>query len=82
MALPGPPPVVTKISANTVSRKIVSIMITTRDGARQMRQGDVEEVRDRAGAVHARRFLLLLVERLQRGQQDQRSQTAAIARTR
>ena len=26
---PGPPPVVTKISANTVSRKIVSIRITT-----------------------------------------------------
>ena len=26
---PGPPPVVTKISANTVSRKIVSIRMTT-----------------------------------------------------
>ena len=29
VALPGPPLVVTKISANTLSRKIVSIRITT-----------------------------------------------------
>jgi hypothetical protein len=29
LQLPGPPEVVTKISANTVSRKIVSIMMTT-----------------------------------------------------
>ena len=29
VARPGPPPVVTKISAKTVSRKIVSIRMTT-----------------------------------------------------
>ena len=42
------------------------------DGARQMRQRQIDEAADEAGAVHLGGFLLLAVERLQRGQQDQR----------
>ena len=52
------------------------------DRARDMRQDDVEEEGDRAGAVERGGFLLLLVERLQRGEQNQRWRTAAIARRR
>ena len=41
------------------------------DRAGQMRQRDKEELREHAGAVHAGGFLLLMVERLHGGQQDQ-----------
>ena len=37
-----------------------------------MRQRQIDEAADEAGAVHLGRLLLLAVERLQRGQQDQR----------
>ena len=39
-----------------------------RDRARDMRQDDIEEVGERAGAVERGGLLLLLVKRLQRGQ--------------
>ena len=42
------------------------------DRARQMRQRQVPEAAEEAGAVHLGRLLLLAVERLQRGEQDQR----------
>ena len=45
--LPGPPSVVTQISAKTPSRKIVSIRMTTVIGAGEVRQHDVEEERER-----------------------------------
>ena len=38
----------------------------------EVRQRQIDEAADEAGAVHLGRFLLLAVERLQRGQQDQR----------
>ena len=41
------------------------------DRARDMRQHDVAEVGNRAGAVERGGLFLLLVERLQRGQQDE-----------
>ena len=51
---------------------MVWIRIDDGDGARHVRQRQIDEAADEAGAVHLGGFLLLAVERLQRGQQDQR----------
>src|SRR6185369_9202778 len=42
-----------------------------RDRPRQMRQGEIDEHRQRAGAIHLGGFLLFLVLRLQRREQDE-----------
>ena len=44
------------------------------DRPRQVRQHQVDEAADEAGAVHLGGLLLLAVERLQRGEQDQRGE--------
>jgi hypothetical protein len=67
---PGPPPVVVKISAKIDSRKIISIISTT-ETARPGGDVEVAQLLQIGGAVHARRFQLLAVHRLQGRHEDQ-----------
>ena len=71
---PGPPPVVTKISAKTLRRKIVSIRMTTVIGRARCGSDDVAEEGERSRAVHLGRLLLLLVERLEGREEDERGE--------